>query len=620
MELIDEANTEIPLSGAPAALTLQEVDNATDLHIVGTFEGNFVLSDSALEGLRMLSPASLPKVLYYTHTRNLCSVHLALADSYQLYTATLPENVFPQEVSAHKPRIPKNIQQALSPDFVDEWGPAIDQENKGFQHHQCFSAVPLPAGARPLPGIWVFTRKRDGSAKARFCVGGHRQILGRDYFPNKNYCAVLSSRDNRILLALAATEGYTVYQTDVVQAFLHGKLDDVDIYINPPARYPCPVGRVLKLQKAIYGLIQAPVKFKQEVIDWFKGNGYLAANDAQTIWIKRNKTGVIIHALYADDFLHFTNNKVLYQDFQKQFRKRFDVKTGSVGVYLGNKISVDHAKLTVDLNQTEYVQELLERFNMTSCLPVSTPMVQRLSMLNSGEKLPTSDQALYRNMVGSLLYLACWTRPDISFAVSELSRFVSAPGQNHMQAVKHLLRYLKGTSELGLRYSKPKNSGPMDRPNVLWGFVDSDWAGCPDSRRSTSGYALMLNGAAVSWKSKRQPVVALSTAEAEFIAASSMVQEVIYARRLLEKLGFPQADPTPIFEDNTTCIKWAGGAVGGTDRAKHIDLREHFVHEAQSNKVLQLEPVDSADNVADLLTKPLLKGPFFPLRKRIMGF
>jgi hypothetical protein len=620
VELIDETNTEIPLSGAPAALTLQEVESATDLHIVGTFEGNFVLSDSALEGLRLLSPASLPKVLYYTHTNNLSSVHLALADSYQLYTATLPDNVFPQEVPSKSHRIPKNIQQALSPDFVHEWGPAIDRENQGFQHHNCFTAVPLPSGARPLPGLWVFTRKRDGSPKARFCVGGHRQIMGRDYFPNKNYCAVLSSRDNRILLALAAAEGYTVYQTDVVQAFLHGKLDDVDIYINPPASYPCQSGMVLKLQKAIYGLIQAPVKFKQEVIDWFKANGYLAANDAQTIWIKRDKLGVLIHALYADDFLHFTNNKVLYQDFQKQFRKRFDVKTGSVGVYLGNQISVDHGKLTVDLNQTEYVQELLERFNMTNSFPVSTPMVQRLSVLNSGEKLSAEDQALYRNMVGSLLYLACWSRPDISFAVSELSRFVSAPGQNHMQAVKHLLRYLKGTSDLGLRFSKPKNSGPMDRPNVLWGFVDSDWAGCPDSRRSTSGYALMLNGAAVSWKSKRQPVVALSTAEAEFIAASSMVQEVIYARRLLEKLGFPQTDPTPIFEDNTTCIKWAGGAVGGTDRAKHIDLREHFVHEAVSNKVLQLEPVDSVDNVADLLTKPLLKALFLPLRTRIMGF
>ena len=155
--------------------------------------------------------------------------------------------------------------------------------------------------------------------------------------------------------------------------------------------------------------------------------------------------------------------------------------------------------------------------------------------------------------------------------------------------------------------------GSMDCPNVLWGFVDSDWAWCPDSRRSTSGYTLMLNGAAVSWKSKRQSVVALSTAEAEFIAASSMVPEVIYTRRLLEKLGFPQSDPTWIYE----IIRPASS---GSDRAKHIDLREHFVHEAQSNKVLQLEPVDSADNAAHVLTKPLLKAAFLPLRKRIMGF
>ena len=159
----------------------------------------------------------------------------------------------------------------------------------------------------------------------------------------------------------------------------------------------------------------------------------------------------------------------------------------------------------------------------------------------------------------------------------------------------------------------------LDSPNKLWGFVDSDWAGCPDSRRSTSGYVLMLNGATVSWKSKRQAVVALSTAEAEFVAASSMVQEVIYARRLLEQLGFPQQEPTPVYEDNTTCIKWSEGSGRGSDRAKHIYLQEHFVHEAVKKKILKLEPVNSTDNAADLLTKPLLKALFWPLRKRLLG-
>ena len=248
-------------------------------------------------------------------------------------------------------------------------------------------------------------------------------------------------------------------------------------------------------------------------------------------------------------------------------------------------------------DQTQFVDELLERFGMKECNTESTPMVSRLTDKDP-EKLDKNEHELYRNMVGSLLYLACWTRPDISFAVSELSRFVSSPGSSHMKAVKHLLRYLRGSREMGLNYSRPSNHGPMDKPNVLWGFVDSDWAGCQDTRRSTSGFTLMLNGAAVSWKSKRQTVVALSSAEAEFVAASSLVQEVIYTRRLLEKLGFPQAEPTVIYEDNRTCIAWSEGSVGGSDRAKHIDLREHFVHDAVQAKVLKLEAIASADNVA----------------------
>ena len=293
----------------------------------------------------------------------------------------------------------------------------------------------------------------------------------------------------------------------------------------------------------------------------------------------------------------------MYQEFQKTFQKRFDVKSGDVGVYLGNQIKVDHDKLTVELSQKDYINDMLQRFGMSDCRPVSTPLAKHLSSLQAGTKLTPKEHALYRNMIGSMLYLACWTRPDIAYAISELSRFVTEPADQHLQAAKHLLRYLKGTKDFGLKYSQPKDSSPQDQSNLLWGFVDSDWAGCPDTRRSTSGYVLMLNGAAISWKSKRQTFVALSTAEAEFIAASLMVQEVIYIRRLLDKLGYPQSKPTVIFEDNTTCIKWAEGAVGGTDRAKHIDLRKHFVHQAQQSNILLLKGIKGEDDVADLLTK-----------------
>ena len=160
----------------------------------------------------------------------------------------------------------------------------------------------------------------------------------------------------------------------------------------------------------------------------------------------------------------------------------------------------------------------------------------------------------------------------------------------------------------------------MNQPNVIWRVVDSDWAECPDSRRSTTDNTLMLNGAAVAWKSKRQSVLALSSAEAEFMAASALVQEVAYARRLLENPGFPQKKLTCIYEHNHTCIAGSKGSVGGSDRAKHIDLRVHFVHDAFEAKILKLMPVNSVDNVADLLTKPLTKAPFLSPWKTLLGF
>ena len=267
-------------------------------------------------------------------------------------------------------------------------------------------------------------------------------------------------------------------------------MDDVDLYIQPPALYPCATNQVLKLLKAVYGLHQAPPKFKKEVTDWLRSQGYQAANDAETVWILRKDGNILIHALYADDFLHFSNNKNMYATFRDQIKKRFDIKTGEVGVYLGNKIVVESGKYTVSMDQSEYIQQILEKFEMGESHAVATPMVSRLSSSHKGEELSSEDKSQYRIIVGSLLYLACWTRPDIAFAVSELSRFVSDPGSVHMQAAKRVLRHLKGTKDLGLKFTRPSD-GSLNR---LWGYVDSDWAGCVDTRKSSTGYVLMLNG------------------------------------------------------------------------------------------------------------------------------
>ena len=225
-------------------------------------------------------------------------------------------------------------------------------------------------------------------------------------------------------------------------------------------------------------------------------------------------------------------------------------------------------------------------------------------------------------MVGSLLYISSWTRPDIAFAVSELSRFVYNPGTKHLTAAKRVFRYLKETISEGIVYHPPLMTMSVGiLLNILWGFVDSDWAGCPDTRRSTSGFALLLNEAVVSWRSKRQPTVALSSAEAEYISGSSLVQEVIYLRKLLDNLGFPQREPTVIFADNETCIAWSEGSIGGSDRAKHLDLRVHFLHEAVQAGHLVLRKIDTKLNCSDLLTKPSISADQFALlRRRLMGF
>ena len=169
--------------------------------------------------------------------------------------------------------------------------------------------------------------------------------------------------------------------------------------------------------------------------------------------------------------------------------------------------------------------------------------------------------------------------------------------------------------DFALVYSK--TGGDVGNANLLTAFVDADWAGDPDSRRSTTGYVLLINGAAIAWKSKRQSVIALSSAEAEFVAASTLVQEITYCRKLLEALGFPQPFATSVAEDNATAISWSEGSVGGSDRAKHIDLREHYVHDAVAQGVLKLIKVSTEDNLADLLTKPLPKERFLVLRKRL---
>ena len=219
----------------------------------------------------------------------------------------------------------------------------------------------------------------------------------------------------------------------------------------------------------------------------------------------------------------------------------------------------------------------------------------------------------YQSLIGALLWLSTATRPDIAYATNQLARYLTNPGHSHFVAAKRVLRYLKGTQELGLRYSRSEFNG-----NVLTAYCDSDFAGDPDDRRSVTGYIMFLNGGPVVWSSKRQPIVSVSSSEAEFYAASLASLDVLFYRRLLADLGFEQTSPTIMWEDNAACI-YMSQKEGILNSAKHIDLRVHRIRELVRDRVVVLTKVATLDQVADAFTKSLNPQLFCKHRSMFMS-
>jgi hypothetical protein len=256
------------------------------------------------------------------------------------------------------------------------------------------------------------------------------------------------------------------------------------------------------------------------------------------------------------------------------------------------------------ITQEGYAKELLKKFKMDDANPISTPMECgiKLSKHDEGEIV---DPSLFKSLVGSLRYLTC-TRPDILYAVGVVSRYMENPTTTHLKAAKRILRYIKGTTNLGLYYS-------VSDDYKLVGYSDSDWGGDVDDRKSTSGFVFYIGNTAFTWMSKKQPIVTLSTCEAEYVAATSCVCHAIWLRNMLKELNMPQKEPTKIFVDNKSAIALAKNPVFH-DRSKHIDTRYHYIRECVANNNVKLEYVKTHDQAADIFTKPLKREDFVKLR------
>ena len=314
-------------------------------------------------------------------------------------------------------------------------------------------------------------------------------------------------------------------------------------------------------------------------------------------------------ALYVDDTIIVSNDTDFLKAEKLKLKTRFEMEDlGEISYLLGMRITRDRKARTLTIDQNLYLKSVLERFGMSQCKPVATPLEPGKRF----EKLPDNEQPVnvseYQAVLGSLIYASVATRPDLSAAVGVLSQHMSRPSNEHWSAIKRVLRYVKGTMDFGLSFKHTDNF-------ELQGYSDADWGGDVNTR--TSGYIFGTVGSSISWKSNKQSVVALSTTESEYIALCQATQEAVWLRLLFKSVGLNQMKPTVIYEDNQSTIAFAKSSEVHP-RMKHVDIKLHYVREVINNKVIDLQYCPTTDMVGDLFTKGVAK-PIFEKLRTCMG-
>ena len=430
----------------------------------------------------------------------------------------------------------------------------------------------------------------------------------------------------RTLVALAAANDMEMDQVDISQAFIQGDLLPGDgrrgrVFIAPPPGYPEDDDIVWQLQKPLYGMPQSARCWHLTMSKWLRKQGFHTVGYEKSMWCKSENGHKILLGSHIDDFIICSTSREMLDAFRIKLLDKENggfegTYEGPLNHYLGCEIKRDRATKRTIITQKHYTRHVLESEDMWDCNPKATPMVPN-TRLSADDQPDVVDPILhkrYRGIVGKLGYIVNMTRPDLAWAYSELSKFVQRPGQAHMAAAKHVLQYLRGTYDRCLTYSKQAGI----RHNTLWGWVDSDWAADKETRRSHTGYVLMLNGGAISWKSRRQSSVSLSTSEAEYVAASQCAQEVVYLREILRECHYEQPEPTMVYEDNRACLLMSENPVSRersrhvdpiqrmvADMSRHVAIRYMFVRELVGLGVIKLVLCSTQKMVADALTKSL---------------
>lgn len=491
---------------------------------------------------------------------------------------------------------PDTYQEAMNGSEAVEWKMAMREEFDSLIKNNTWVLMKCPPGAKIVDNRWVFKvkqEKRDAPIryKARLVARGFTQEYGVNYF--ETFSPVVRFTSIRIILALAAQKKMQIKQFDVKTAFLNGDLDET-VYMKQPIGFEDGSGNICKLQKSLYGLKQSSRCWNKKFTDFIRLFGFNESKYDPCVFIRRRNNALTIMAIHVDDGIIVSESDEDIKSVLNHLNRHFEVKEMEIGCFLGLEIQ-KNGDGSIFIHQSTYAEKVLNRFNFGNCHGISTPSDPNQSLHDFDESEPSN--YAYRSLIGSLMYLAIGTRPDIAYAVSVASRFLEKPTVVHERAAKRILRYIKRTLNFGILYTQDSLVG-------IRAYSDADFAGDTSTRKSTSGSVLLYGNNVVSWSSERQQSVSLSTTESEYIAASQCVKELVWLLNLLRDILNEDSINATLFMDNQSAIRLVKNPEFHK-RSKHIDIRYHFIREKYEGKCFKLEYISTHDMLADIFTKAL---------------
>lgn len=497
---------------------------------------------------------------------------------------------------------PRTFQEAQISNETKQWSEAMNIEMESLRKNKTWTLTELPLGKTVIGSKWVYKAKSDEQGiitryKARLVAQGYSQKYGDDY--DEVFAPVAKPATLRILLTIAGKKKMVVKHYDIESAYLNGDLSH-EVYMKQPEGYhQGSDNMVCKLEKNLYGLKQGANEWNRKLHSILTNEGYIQSRNDPCLYFKRQNDEWMYITIHVDDLIVASTDEQMIKSFEEQMNKTLVMKNlGNLQYYLGLQYERGEDGIFL-VHQKHYIDKKLQQFNLSDCRPSQVPVdpgyQKRFSV---SEKMRNPE--IYRKAIGSLLYLATNSRPDIAIGTSILARKVSDPEQADWTEVKRIFRYLKYTRDLKLRLGDQS-----DQVNQkLVGYVDADWGSDVHDRKSNTGYFFKYLASPIVWTCRKQDLVSLSSTEAEYIALAEATQELLWIKRILEDFNQDTDEPTTVYEDNQSCIRMLESN-SASQRTKHVDTKYHFIRDLYKLRHIAVKYLPSEHMTADLLTKPL---------------